>query len=135
MSVWIRVLNDNVYSDKIASRYLSSRSMLVFGMYMHVTNSNISTARRYDFGSISTQYFSHGPSSRRKPIANIGILIDRISSIPQLVRLVRHYESYRTADQSWRCRWHFRFRGRAGRTGSMSSLGSGIRSTWSSNGK
>lgn len=63
------------------------------------------------------------------------MVIDRIFSLPELVRLIRYHEPNRTTDRSWRCRWHFGFCGRAGRTRSMPCLGSDIRSTRSSNGK
>lgn len=72
------MLNENVYSDKIASRNLSSRSMLVFGMLSVILVSE----PQYDFGSIFLSHFSHRPSSRRKKIANTRIAIDRISGIP-----------------------------------------------------
>lgn len=33
VSIWIRVLNEYVHSNEIASRHLSLRGLLVFGMY------------------------------------------------------------------------------------------------------
>lgn len=127
-----QVLNEHVHSYEIASCHLPSRGVLVFGMYIQYPN--IRTARQF-WHYFFPALVIYGSSSRRINVSDHTIVIDRISSIPELVHLVRHHESNRTTDQSWRCRWHFGVRRRAGRPHSMSCLGSGIGSTRSSNGK
>ena len=126
--IWIKVLIEYVHSDQTASRHISFRGVLVFGVYVSFIEYS------YNFGSTSSQR-SHVPSFCLIRLADLGSLTDCISSIPQLVHLIRHHGSHRTNNSSWRCRRHFGFRGRAGRTCSMPRLGSDFRSTRSSNSK
>ena len=126
------MLDEHVHSDKIASRHLPCRGMLVFGMSIF-HNPNVRVVRQFWLYFLPILARLYGSSSRRKKVAKSQHVIDRISSIPEFVRLLCHHEYNRTTDQRWQCRWHFGFCGRAGRTDSMSCLGSDIRSTRSSN--
>lgn len=45
--MWIKVLNENVHSDQIASHHLSSRGMLVFGMYISIVKVSTEPQDRY----------------------------------------------------------------------------------------